>query len=635
VKQGNIRVSNSRYLAAAFAIALMLICPVWFSHAQQKRPAPPPPNPAPQTNPFGSFGEALKQKAAETTISTLLNNDLPLKLDANAVYPTVAAPPGGPFAPTPLKLSMADLDRPLPPGDYTIDMLAFCTEYSVHRPGAGVAYRLGPLQGKAAGAIRDLLWRGTLRNNLPPQQLQAISWGIQSGLRYDQMPKTYQSVIDNVIPDHRNELNGDFFQSMEDSYNNLAKGTKLPPLQQLLGGMGKSGQLALSADRQRQALLKQNITDQIKDQTLFAGQDSGVYTPVRAEEGPWTERIPGVAYLRYQIVGGNLARNNTMQIRIMPQAGGGQRAGAPMPRSNYGGFLAKPASYASAVAPPAPQTETPPATSPQSLIGGSIGCAVGQGAQCLIPVPATTECITSSAGHVEQIQGQVQINRGSNLISLKSGDQICRNDQITTGSGSHALVKFADDTEITLSEKTSLKVDNYVYDPSNHPAFIISWAEGAFRYLGTKVAPPKSTVRIETAFGTIGIRGEVPDTAPRIFARNYISGPTVEAISFPLKRSFGSLNSPVPSTPEPQNSSAMASEFIASYDAASGIAEIDLIEGQLHVTSKATATETPFTGPVKITMKSSSTSGSTLTWVEYDAVNARLFSSQGAGVPDL
>jgi hypothetical protein len=207
----------------------MLICPMWLSHAQQKRPAPPPPKPAPQTNPFGSFGEALKQKAAETTISTLLNNDLPLKLDANSVYPTVAAPPGGPFAPTPLVLSAADLDRPLPPGDYTVNMLAFCTEYSVHRPGAGVAYRLGPLQGKAAGAIADLLWRGTLRNNLPPQQLQAVSWGIQSGLRYDQMPKTYQSVIDNVIPDHRNELNGDFFQSMEDSYNNLAKGTKLPP----------------------------------------------------------------------------------------------------------------------------------------------------------------------------------------------------------------------------------------------------------------------------------------------------------------------------------------------------------------------------------------------------------------------
>ena len=79
----------------------------------------------------------------------------------------------------------------------------------------------------------------------------------------------------------------------------------------------------------------------------------------------------------------------------------------------------------------------------------------------------------------------------------------------------------------------------------------------------------------------------------------------------------------------------MASEFIASYDAASGIAEIDLIEGQLYVTSKATPTETPFTGPVKITMRSSSISGSTLTRAEYDAFNARWFSSQGAGVPVL
>jgi hypothetical protein len=635
VKQGNIPVSNSRYRAAGFAIALMLICPVWLSHAQQKRPAPPPPKPAPQTNPFGSFGEEVKQKAAETTISTLLNNDLPLKLDANAVYPTVTAPPGGPFAPTPLTLSVADLNRPLPPGDYTINMLAFCTEYSVHRPGAGVAYRLGPLQGKAAGAIADLLWRGTLQKNLPPQQLQAVSWGIQSGLRYDQMPKTYQSVIDNVIPDHKNELNGDFFQGMEDSYNNLAKGSKLPPLQQMLAGMGKSGQLALSADRQRQALLKQNTTDQIKEQTLFAGQESGVYTPVKAEEGPWTEKIPGVAYLRYQIMGGNLARNNIMQIRILPEAGGGQRAGAAVPRSISAGFFAKPASYVSAAARPSPQTATPAATSPHSLISGSIGCAVGQGAQCLIPVPATTECTAPCVGHVQQAQGQVQIKRGNSLITLKSGDQINLNDQIITAPGSSAQVTFADDTQITLGEKTSLTVDNYVYDPNNHPGVIMKWAEGAFQYVSNKLGPPKSDVRIETQFGTLGSRAEAPATAPPIFARGNMGGPGVEAISFPAKRSFALLDSPVPSPPEPQNASVAPMEFIASYDAVSGTAEIDLIEGQLYLTPNGTATQKSFTGPVKITMKSSSTSGSTLTRAEYDAVNARLFSSQGAGVPDL
>jgi hypothetical protein len=355
VRQSKTLFSFSRYLTIAFVIALSLASPVWLSHAQQKRPAPPPPKPAPQNNPFGQLGEQLKQKAAETTISALLNTNLPLKLDANAVYPTVATLPGGPFLPRPLTPTAADLNRPLPPGDYTINMLAFCTEYSVHRPGAGVAYRLGPLEGKAAGAIGELLWRGTLQQNLPPQQLQAIAWAIQSGLRYDQMPKTYQSVIDNVVPDHKSELNGDFFQNIEDSYDNLAKGTRLPPLQQMFAGMGKSGQLALSADRQRQALLRQNTTDQIKEQTLFAGQESGVYTPVRAEEGPWTEKISGVAYLRYQIVGGNMARNNVMQIRILPQAGGGQRAGAPARHGLYPGIVARPVSLASSPV-TAPQT---------------------------------------------------------------------------------------------------------------------------------------------------------------------------------------------------------------------------------------------------------------------------------------
>lgn len=599
MKQGRVLFSYSRDLAAAFAIALFLSYPLWILHAQQKRPAPRPP--APQNNPLGQLGEQLKQKTAERTISTLLDNSLPLKLDANAVYPTVTAPPGGRFAPQPLTLTTADLDRPLPPGDYTVNMLAFCTEYSVHRPGAGVAYRLGPLQGKAAAAIGDLLWRGTLQKNLPPQQLQAVSWAIQSGLRYDQMPKTYQSVIDNVIPDRRNELNGDFFQSLEDSYNNLAKGTKLPPLQQMLGGMGKPGQLALSADRQRQALLKQNTTDQIKEQTLFAGQESGVYTPVRAEEGPWTEKIPGVAYLRYQIAGGTMARNNLMQIRILPQARRGQTANDfghrpsgslfPAPRLLYAGIVAKPVSFlpSAATPAPAPQTETPPATSPESLISGSIGCAVGQGAQCLIPVPATTECVTPCMGHVQTTQGQVQVKRGNTLITLKAGDQIDLNDRITTGDNSGAVLTFPDGSEITLSQKTSIVLDNYVYDPDAKPGVIMNWIEGAFAYVSSALGPSEAAKKaayefeIESFHGSAGKRG---------------------------------------------------TEFVARYDPP-GQEEYDLIEGQLDITVKAVKQATTFTGPVKIRLNGSSAKGTPLSQAEYEAIKARISPAQGAGVPVL
>ncbi len=85
--------------------------------------------------------EAAKEKLAEQAIEKLLNDQLPLTLNANDVYPTVATLPGGPFNPQPLKLTADELDQPLAPGDYTINTLDFCSEYSVHAPGAGIGLR--------------------------------------------------------------------------------------------------------------------------------------------------------------------------------------------------------------------------------------------------------------------------------------------------------------------------------------------------------------------------------------------------------------------------------------------------------------------------------------------------------------
>lgn len=370
------------------AALIVVLVPSLFSQARRPAPPPKPPAkpfswptiPAPPKNSGGILG-GVESKFAETAMSRVLNEQLPLKLDADAIYPTVATLPGGQFMPRPLQLTTADLDRPLPPGDYTIPIFAFCTEYSVHRPGYGVAYRLGPLQGKAAGAIAALLWRGMLEKNKPAQQLQAVSWAIQSGLRYTQMPKTYQAVIDQVIPDHRNELSGDFMQGLEDSYSAYAKSAHLPPIEQMLAKMGKSGELALSARKQRDALLRQNTTDQIREQTLFAGQETGVYRPVRAQEGPWTERISGVAYMRFQVNGGNMVGNNVMEIRIMPQ-GGAVARNHRAPRLVYARFP-EGASVELAAYEPGP--------TPQQLLQNSIGCAVGLGAQCLVTIPAVKQ----------------------------------------------------------------------------------------------------------------------------------------------------------------------------------------------------------------------------------------------------
>jgi len=535
-------------------------------------------------NPFAGIEGEIKQKAAETALTNLLNDQLPLKLDANATYPTVNTLPGGPFTPQPLTLTAADLDKPLPPGDYAIPMLAFCTEYSVHQPGHGVAYRLGPMEGKAAQAIAALQWRGTLLKGISPQQLIAVSWTIQSGLTYAQMPKTYQAIIDNVIPDYKSELNGDFVASLEGTYSGLAKQSKLPPLDQMLAKLGKPGELALSAERQRAILLQQNTSDQVKEQTLFEGQESGVYTPVKTEDGPWTERIPGVAYLRFVINGGNMARDNIMQVRILPQAGNAA-ARTANPHLVYANYIdaAQSPSYVPVglfeKKSPPPTAPTPTSPTPTNLVQGSIACAVGRGAQCLGPVPAlSAQPATTPANavaKVTEILGKVTITHNGVTKPLSVNDLIAMGDQISTGPKSHVDLLFADNTEFLLAENTKLTIDDYVYDPNSHSgSAAYRWLEGAFQYISGLLTKQKDpNVNIETPAGTLGIRG---------------------------------------------------TQFLASFDAKTGKAEIDLIEGAIDFTPKQGGGQMSFTAPVRLTSDGAGISTAPLTQQQYNTLKSQL-----------
>src|SRR6202451_2161436 len=108
---------------ALFAIALILLSmPAHFI-------------PAAHQNPLSGLEDKLKQDAAEKALGSVLNDQLPLKIDANTIHPTVNALPGAPFQPKNLQLTAADLEAPLAPGDYKFPVVAYCTEYSIHRPG--------------------------------------------------------------------------------------------------------------------------------------------------------------------------------------------------------------------------------------------------------------------------------------------------------------------------------------------------------------------------------------------------------------------------------------------------------------------------------------------------------------------
>ncbi len=482
-------------------------------------------------NPLASLENAAKEKAAEDALTKVLNDNLPLTLDAKDVYPTVATLPGGPFSPTPLKLTADQLNQPLAPGDYTINTLDFCSEYSVHQPGAGVAYVLGPYEGKAAGAIGALIWRGTVQYNIAPQSLQAVSWSIQSGLTYDQMPKSYQQIVDQVIPDFKSELTGDSVTNLENTYNSLAKTASLPPLDTMLAKLGEPGQLALDAERQRQILTAQNTTDQLKQQTLFQGQESGLYTPVKAESGPWTERVQGQVYMKLLIAGGNMASNNVMQIRVMPAPATTARNAAPHP------------AHLTRVAYGAPQLPEVTSLLPTlaNLMEGMLGYSQGQGAQALGQVPVVAPAPVQGppappvqgppappppvvAGNIKDVHGmytpdgtaQVQRAGTNTWVDLKPGDPIYLGDFIQTTHSSVTDIVMADGTSWTLSQDSEWSVQNY--QPPGLSQFIEEFGglQGTYMFLHqwTSNEPPGMQLNGCEIYGNghygcgyIGIRG--------------------------------------------------------------------------------------------------------------------------------
>jgi hypothetical protein len=531
-------------------------------------------------NPLAALENAAKEKAAEAAIETLLNNQLPLILNAKDVYPTVNQLPGGPFSPTPLQLTADQLDQPLAPGDYTINTLDFCSEYSVHEPGAGVAYVLGPYEGKAAGAIGALIWRGTVQYHINPNSLQAVSWTIQSGLTYSQMPKSYQAIVDQVIPDFKSEFTSDFIANLETTYNGAAKTAQLPPLDTMLAKMGAPGQLALDAERQRAILTRQNTNDQLREQTLFQGEESGIYTPVKAETGPWTERVKDQVYMKLLIAGGNMNTNNVMQIRILssPTANASNtRGNAHLVRASYGEPQPQ----------PQPQVTPAPADTAVTITGimqGTLGYSQGRGAQALGQVPVVSQnpapAPSSTPIGVAQTatQGPVTvIHAGTTTpVPLEPGDTIGMNDTIQTGPGAKASILFDDNTEFTLGENTKLKVDDYVYDPNgNSNKASYRFLEGAFQYVSGLIEKNHpADVHIDTPVDGIGIRG---------------------------------------------------TEFIAKVNPAGTSLEVDLISGAIALTPNGSTTAGPTTSaPAQIEVTPQGMKVLPLTQDQYDTIEGQL-----------
>jgi hypothetical protein len=115
-------------------------------------------------------------------------------------------------------------------------------------------------------------------------------------------------------------------------------------------------------------------------------------------------------------------------------------------------------------------------------------------------------------GTILKVQGKVMLRSAGkkDAISAKTQTQVHMNDVIETAAKARAFILFIDNTQMTLSEKTRLKVDEYVFNPDNGKENKGEYhiLEGSFQYLSGLVAKKKDPdVTIETPHGSIGIRG--------------------------------------------------------------------------------------------------------------------------------
>ena len=263
------------------------------------------------------------EKLAYKKLAKVLGEQDPLQLDQKKAFPKVKVEG---FNPTILHIrTVKDLVQGLQAGDYTIpDLLAFCSQNSIHRSGGGLGYKLAPMQGKQADAIATLLFRGMLLRT-PPQTLQAMSWRIQGGVPLSKWNKAEQSLVHRMMPEFEGKLQGDLLAQYSSLYDNYAQHVPFKgfpkSFNEVLDKIGKTGEAIKLLQKQHGILANNAIQeDKLPDLLYEAGNDpSPRVAPAQyGENSQWNEIRKGV-YARLVITGGNL-RENRMDLRILPEA---------------------------------------------------------------------------------------------------------------------------------------------------------------------------------------------------------------------------------------------------------------------------------------------------------------------------
>lgn len=122
----------------------------------------------------------------------------------------------------------------------------------------------------------------------------------------------------------------------------------------------------------------------------------------------------------------------------------------------------------------------------------------------------TSSACEEEVGHSTDADGGVKITRpGSQPQPLNPGDPVHVGDTISTGAGGKYNVSFSDGTKLTLGPNSEATIDDYFFTPGNgaNDTAFYNILDGSFRLLSGLLDKHDDNAKVNTAYGSIGIRG--------------------------------------------------------------------------------------------------------------------------------
>jgi hypothetical protein len=258
-----------------------------------------------------------------------IENERPFSTSFKDIYPTVSAPPGGEFRPSPANLqvfsqalreSNGSPDLLLPPGDYEIPGQVFCFKPRSYGPQREGAYPLAPIKGKQAAPLIALNSRH-IAAGIPHHAAQVLSWDIQLGVKYEDMSPTSRAIVDKILPEFRQQLSRSFWEDLQVKWRQISNTIPgVPSFDSVIGKLpGEVGQI-LNTYQQARASLQQyrDNFDQLQNEMVFAGNAPSDPSDSRYPRGIWSQ-INERVYAR--LLPTTFNGPASMQIRVLDANG--------------------------------------------------------------------------------------------------------------------------------------------------------------------------------------------------------------------------------------------------------------------------------------------------------------------------